>query len=132
MATDEQKEGLKFLDGWCKWFAAIDTAAIGGLGFLFRPDKPVNVPTFVRCSGVVAAACFGMSIIFAGAMLISLPQAVQDIGPTDKVFDRRAYLGAVGSIVFWKVAYWQFGLFLLGIITFAITVAGMAWVVPSP
>jgi len=34
MATPDQTERLKQIGEWCKWYAAVDTAAIGGISAL--------------------------------------------------------------------------------------------------
>jgi len=64
MATDNQIEGIKLIGEWCKWYAAVDTAAIAAIGALVKFEKGRLSP-YAQYPCVLAVLCFVGSIIFA-------------------------------------------------------------------
>lgn len=127
MATKEQIEGIKLIGDWCKWYAAIDVAAITTLGIITKPDNGLHLPAFVKIFCSLAIFAFFISIVLAAWNLSSLPEAVQDIQEhcdnreNDRIWNRVATL-FTRKISFFELANFQLKAFLLGITFFSFTV----------
>ena len=117
-ATKEQVDAIKLIGDLSKWIAAIESAAIAVCGGFLRGDIS---STLQIGSLSMAVALFVLSIIAASGVLLSLPAAIQDIEPNDKVWDRVATIGKF-SPPLRNVLGIQMFLFIAGIVAFGLGV----------
>ena len=125
-ANSQQTEAIKLIGDCCKWFAAIETFAIAAIGSALKASSgwKLTWPIVVLCA--VTMVSFILSIILAAMALSSLPEAIQDIGPSESVWDRRADLLSFHRALWWVITR-QLALFVIGLITFSVAVIWMAW-----
>lgn len=126
MATPEQTEAIKLLGDWCKWLVTIETGSIAAIMAVSKLEGSGHTMLLYRCSCTIALASFVASILVTAWTTLSLPTSLQDIGKKESIWDRRAYL-LIFAPPTWVLVYWQFLLFILGIVAFAIGSIGLIW-----
>ena len=126
-ATSQQSEAIKLIGDWAKWIVAVETGAIAAIGIFGKGAQ--NRVSHVAYVGSVG--CFALSIMLASMVLLSLPAAVQDIDPHEKVWDRVCAIGPFQPSLRIVVGG-QFLLFVVGIGAFAVGVIGSLLSARSP
>ncbi|SEB98292.1 hypothetical protein SAMN05443244_2345 [Terriglobus roseus] len=90
MASPGQAAALNATADWCKWVATVQSGAIAVIGGIAAKGDHLN-RTFRQCSGA-ALIFFALSVITAGFILSSIPNAHEHIGKGQHVELRETYL----------------------------------------
>jgi len=125
MAADSaQLDAIKLVGDWCKWYSAIATGAITAIAALIVKDCGL-ASIFIRVFLGIAVGSFLLSVILAGFVLSSLPEAVQNIMPGNLVWDRKADLLGRRNIRFGVLISYIMWSFFAGIGTFTMGIVGI-------
>ena len=120
---------LTHISTWATWMAGIQTAALGGLGWLIFNDKPKgpkDMDDIQAFFALGAFICLGFGLFMAAWVLSSLPslairlytESSNEPTPENDVYEKtlfgfgRVRLGYVMGLLHWL---WGFGLLFLGI-----------------
>ena len=133
-ADDAQREGIKLIGDWSKWFATLSTGAIAGIvAVIARRDVP-TLSIVARFILFLSALLFVFSTVMAVLILLALPEAIQDMNPGDKIWDRGGEVALKGWTIkgkvvwegrtiqytLWRTAYFQLFLFAAAALVAAI------------
>jgi hypothetical protein len=124
-ATAQQTEAIKLISEWCKWFSALEVAAIAAIGSAFLKDARLSHAVAALLS--IAIVLFVGSITITAFALTSLPEAVQDIDPNDSVWDRRVQFLGTWTAPLWRTVNWQLTAFVSGTGSFAAAIIVQMW-----
>lgn len=123
-ATTQQVEAIRLISDWSKWMATIETGMIAVIGTLVRNRTTPPACQLETLAFSASIVCCIISVWFIAAMLASLPAAVQDMEPDQKVWDRRGTWW-LKKLPLWRVVLIQFVLFGLAILSFGVGVVGL-------
>lgn len=120
-------EALKMSQSWSLWLMSIQIATIGFLGLLFKDEKYKFRHRGQRLCFFLTFIFFFISILFANMLQGGIPSLasrlvfLEDISkiPYDSIFYLHFPRNWSTSLVLW--GHLQTGFFILGIITFSIT-----------
>ncbi len=126
MAADpHQQTAIQFIGDFSKWIAAVETAALAAIGAFLKSSGHLGIPGVIGLGATVV--CFVVSIVMAAGVLISLPAAIQDMNPGEKVWDRVAtilgYTPLLRRVVALQLAFFALGICGFGASVLAIVVA---------
>ena len=106
----QQQEALKVLTDWCKWLAALETTAIGGIffGISFLLKSPHPHLGFLVLPLAISAAFFCASIGGIAYLFYELPDIVEQLPSThvSSINDMRANSLSVGLLWVQRWIYW--------------------------
>lgn len=121
-ATSTQIEGLKLINDWCKWIVTIETAGIAIIGAVAKEADLSKFGHHVRSMCAVSVLSFICSTVIAAVLLSAIPTSMEDIQPTQKIWDRSVYVLSYQPCSFTLAGHALGAFFLLGIVTFALAV----------
>lgn len=121
-ASSTQIEGLKLINHWCKWIVTIEIAGIAIIGAMAKETDLSKVGHHVRIMCAVSVFSFICSTVIAAVLLSAIPTSMEDIKPTDKIWDRFVHVFRYEPCSFTVAGHALGGLFLLGLVTFALAV----------
>ncbi len=126
MAADpHQQTAIQLIGDFSKWIAAVETATLAAIGVFLKSSSHVGIPAVIGLG--VTVVCFVVSIVMAAGVLISLPAAIQDMIPGEKVWDRVAtifsYTPLLRRVVALQLTFFALGICGFGASVLAIVVA---------
>lgn len=117
-------EAVKLLADWSKWCVLVETGAIAGItNFL---TKSGGLTPTARNLITASTICFGISIVTAAVLLLSLPATVQRLPPRypNDVFHMGTFEGTKGIRIY-SVVQIQTCFFIFGLVSFVVAIAGI-------
>jgi hypothetical protein len=126
-------DALKLLADWSKWCVLIETGVIAAIGAFLQPELLGKATSGPRGFLTATIVLFGLSIICAAGLLLSIPATAQRLPPPHPkdVFLMGTFEGTRGVRVSIAV-HVQTWTFIAGLVCFAIAVIMLCWQLHAP